>query len=340
MKERSTTEVIESIVQVTEHRDRDVLETVMIGTLYELTGARRISLYKMTISDGVTGLRESARMDTEGFQSEQDGPPHGLKGFTALAGIPDFAECHASGEARMEPAGSGVRYLHPVLNGNSMAGFLEVVSPVLGETDKKLIDGFLKIYRNYLSVLDESEHDTLTGLLNRGAFDKNLEKILLGKNTAAELVVLDERRKPLPNSMHWLAVVDVDHFKRINDQHGHLHGDEALMLLASIMRKVLRGSDKLFRFGGEEFVILLKPTDFENARKVFERLRAAVESYPFPQIGKITVSIGFTRIGSHDTPSLVVGNADQALYYAKEHGRNRVCSYEKLVEEGQLGSTE
>lgn len=339
MGQRSTTEIIESVIQVTEHRDRDLLEATLVSTLYELIGARSISLHKITISNGCRGLRETARMDASGLISEQTSSSE-LQGFVALEAAVEFADCLAAGAVHVlrDPSGDGARYLHPLWNSKEIAGFLDIVSHRVNEIDKKLIEGFLKIYRNYLCLLDDSEHDTLTGLLNRGAFDKNLDKILLGKAITSELLVLDERRKSLPNSVHWLAVVDIDYFKRINDQFGHLHGDEVLVHLAGVMRKTLRSSDRLFRFGGEEFVILLKPTDFENAQHVFERLRSTVESYNFPQVGKVTVSIGFVRIDSHDIPSLVVGHADMALYYAKQAGRNQICSYENLIDEGKLDS--
>ena len=106
------------------------------------------------------------------------------------------------------------------------------------------------------------------------------------------------------------------------------------------MMEAFRHHDRLYRFGGEEFVILLEPTDRSNARKVLERFRARVETYAFPQVGRVTVSIGFARITALDAPSNVIGDADQALYYAKHHGRNQVCSYEHLLEQGSLRTTQ
>jgi diguanylate cyclase (GGDEF)-like protein len=96
------------------------------------------------------------------------------------------------------------------------------------------------------------------------------------------------------------------------------------------------GIHKLFRFGGEEFVVLLKPAELASARAAFERCRREVEQYSFPQVGRVTVSAGFTRIGIYDTPSVILDNADEALYYAKGNGRNRVCCYEELIAAGQL----
>jgi len=132
-------------------------------------------------------------------------------------------------------------------------------------------------------------------------------------------------------------VVDIDHFKQVNDQYGHLYGDEVLILMANILRASFRSHDRVFRFGGEEFVILLRSTTYVDACKIFDRFRQHVEEYDFPQVGKVTVSLGFVGI-SHETPVVILGHADQALYHAKKNGRNRVCFYDDLVTSGVLSS--
>ena len=135
----------------------------------------------------------------------------------------------------------------------------------------------------------------------------------------------------------WLAVVDIDHFKQVNDRFGHLYGDEVLILITNILRSSFRSHDRIFRFGGEEFVVLLRSTTLSTAHKVFNRFRLAVQEYNFPQVGRVTVSLGFvcTTKGS---PVEILGQADQALYYAKEHGRNQVCFYDDLVASGHLAT--
>ena len=135
---------------------------------------------------------------------------------------------------------------------------------------------------------------------------------------------------------HWLAIIDIDHFKRINDRFGHLYGDEVLILLARNMKRLFRQRDKLFRFGGEEFVIVLDRTAEASAEIVLDRFRETIEKTHFPQVGKVTVNIGFVRLDKVDVSSAIIGRADQALYYAKQNGRNRVCFYEKLVAQGIL----
>ena len=113
-----------------------------------------------------------------------------------------------------------------------------------------------------------------------------------------------------------------------------------LLRLGELMRKTFRDGDRLFRFGGEEFVVILNAPDEKLAAVSFDRFRGSVENHEFPQVGKVTCSIGFTAVSAMDVPTDVVGRADEALYFAKEHGRNQVCCYEKLVAEGMIVKTQ
>jgi diguanylate cyclase (GGDEF)-like protein len=131
-------------------------------------------------------------------------------------------------------------------------------------------------------------------------------------------------------------VIDIDLFKRINDQFGHLYGDEVLVLLARLMLNSFREVDRLFRFGGEEFIIILRDTDACLAAALMEDFRTAVEAFRFPQVGRVTVSVGYTRIVAYDNSSDAFGRADQALYVAKQNGRNQVRSHETLIAENVL----
>ncbi|MBL8144760.1 MAG: GGDEF domain-containing protein, partial [Anaerolineae bacterium] len=150
----------------------------------------------------------------------------------------------------------------------------------------------------------------------------------------------DDRRRPSDTANRcWLAVVDIDHFKRVNDTHGHLIGDEVLILVAQLMRKTFRNADRLYRFGGEEFVVLLRTDQSADAAFVFERLRSTVARFEFPQAGSLTVSIGFTEVTPNDTPSSAFERADQAVYHAKSHGRNQVVDHDNLLRRGEVAAT-
>jgi diguanylate cyclase (GGDEF)-like protein len=200
-----------------------------------------------------------------------------------------------------------------------------------------LVHGILLTYQNLLGLLDYGEKDALTELLNRKTFDGAFFKATAGQHAESGQEGPDRRAvHESQESGVWLAVLDIDHFKRVNDNFGHLIGDEVLLLLARLMRANSRFHDQLYRFGGEEFVILMRCDSVGHAHAVLERLRARVQEYAFPQVGTITVSIGFSALLPNDTPSSAFGRADKAVYHAKEHGRNQVCNYQDLVASGQL----
>lgn len=155
--------------------------------------------------------------------------------------------------------------------------------------------------------------DPLTGLPNRAAWSERLDH--------------EVTRWQQHGNMLLLAMLDLDHFKRINDNYGHLAGDKVLKIIASVLRKRLRGSDFIARFGGEEFVLLVPDTTLPVGVKLAETLRAAIEACPFHFKGErvtITVSMGMTAFKPGERSELVLKRADQALYRAKDAGRNRV----------------
>ncbi len=156
-----------------------------------------------------------------------------------------------------------------------------------------------------------ANHDGLTGLYNRSRFDRILRDELTRQ----------QRYGPSPS----LVMFDVDHFKAVNDTHGHDVGDRVLVELTRRVDDCVRASDTLGRWGGEEFLILLPETAGDAAAAMAERIRARVESEPFPEVGTVTVSLGVATAGLRPTADELVKRADDALYQAKREGRNRVC---------------
>jgi len=155
-------------------------------------------------------------------------------------------------------------------------------------------------------------HDGLTGLPNRDAYQHRLEEELA--------------RKARYGGSLTLVVADVDHFKRINDNYGHLAGDKVLQLLAKALRKSLRDVDFVGRYGGEEFVILMPETNAEEALSATEKLRTKVEASPFnfrKERVPITMSFGISEFHALENAETVFERADKALYRAKDEGRNR-----------------
>jgi diguanylate cyclase len=169
-------------------------------------------------------------------------------------------------------------------------------------------------FREHLEVQRQKALiDPLTGLPNRAAWSERLEH---------EIKQWQQHGNTLS-----LAMLDLDHFKRINDNYGHLAGDKVLKIIATVLRKRLRGGDFIARFGGEEFVLLMPATPPAVGAKLLETLRAAIEACPFHFKGErvtITLSMGLATFRAGEHSDLVLKRADQALYRAKNAGRNRV----------------
>ncbi len=325
-------DILDSVAKVTEQKDKDSLEISLVTTLAELYQPTSIRLLKIT----------NTQTNTEALVSMAYHSTSKTVNTSVLEKIPidqddSLQYCLTHTEPVIDTAyhNQSIRAIYPIFNNqNTVIGFIELVTPSFDETQNKFVTAFMKIYRNYLRIMDESNHDELTGLLNRKTFDSNFQKILLEAKAIEQKS--HKRRKIEKNNYYWLAIADIDHFKQVNDAYGHLFGDEVLILLTNIMRNTFRNNDKLYRFGGEEFVIILSPTDAFGAKCAFEQFKKAVESYKFPKIKKITISLGFTQIKPLGTPISTIDKADAALYYAKKHGRNSTYEYEQLVADGKL----
>ncbi len=167
-------------------------------------------------------------------------------------------------------------------------------------------------------LYDSAVRDTLTRLYNRRYLDERLH---------AEVAYAVRHRSPLS-----VLVIDVDHFKRVNDSLGHLAGDAVLRLTAAVLVRMVRTEDLVARWGGEEFMVLARGTGLRNAHIFADRMRRAIEQMEIPWEGKtlrITVSIGVAAIEGQATriePAVLIAVADRALYEAKRGGRNRVVS--------------
>lgn len=158
--------------------------------------------------------------------------------------------------------------------------------------------------------------DALTGLKNRRFFQQRLlESLALFQRTQQTFSLL---------------IIDIDHFKRINDTYGHPVGDFVLTNLAQLLQSLSREMDIAARYGGEEFVILLPNTDKENAMLTAERYRSKIESAAWGEY-KVTVSIGAATVSQEDTDESLLNKADQALYSSKKGGRNRITHSANLV---------
>ena len=330
-------QLLTTIKGMTQGRERQQLEAVMAKGMQALLGANNVHIYKLEEVAGTRHAWLAIEVD-QGITKSYDNGMSIPEELLSLSDLPLIEACVKTCEVQTTEA----QTIFPVLTSDSrFFGVVVVSCKALSDEQLQLAAGLLDIFKNFMSVPDYSEIDTLTGLLNRKTFDEYLGRILTSlfsgdadRKSLSDLPM--RRRAPAPDHNHWLAVIDIDHFKRVNDNFGHSIGDEVLLLVASMMKASFRSHDKLFRFGGEEFVVLLKPTTAVEALGAFERFRRAIESRSFPLVDRVSLSIGFSQIRVADQPSIILDRADQALYWVKANGRNQVCNFESLVESGAL----
>ncbi len=341
-------EAITHLASLTAQRDREQLDvTLAQGVLELLNTVSSVGVYRLVGREDEVRRWLCSGLARRNQLSVSDPPWIDLDSLPAYSDYPTRAQAlegrsleqvdEQADALSVARQNEGDRYVTvlPLLVEVGLPGVLEVRSeqPLSLETLRP-IQTLLRVFGNFQNLLESSQRDTLTGLLNRQTFDATFLK--------ASMPVVDNpmettvERRANTKTGYWLGVVDIDHFKRVNDGFGHLIGDEVLVLVARIMRQSFRHYDRLYRFGGEEFVVLLRGGDEEDAKAAFERFRTNVESYLFPQVKTVTISLGFTEVQHQDTPNQAFSRADQGVYQAKHQGRNRVLCYEGLVRDGVI----
>ncbi len=194
--------------------------------------------------------------------------------------------------------------------------------------DEHYVYTLLSAYNHQVYLLRNKDTDSLTGLYNRQSFDSKLTK--LHQHFGFENRSDDEPCK------YCFALLDIDFFKKVNDKFGHVYGDEVLLLFSNLMKKTFRDGDMLFRYGGEEFAILLQDVNLELTDTILNRFRKIIEEFNFPMDNKVTTSIGYCEFNNKIPLSSVIERADKALYYSKEHGRNITSGFESLLKQNKI----
>lgn len=329
-------QVVEHLAELTGFRDRDVLDVTLVGALHDLLQPLAVAIFRCVGEGEGQRWLTRARLAPGDTTATADPLWADLDTLPTLASEPGRHACLLQQETLIVPGQPALAYF-PLATDVQPVGVLEVTTEAaLTAEQVRLVNSILRIYHNMQGLLDYSERDTLTGLLNRKTFDESFMRIATEPAPATPVALDGEARRSGSASTSWLAVIDIDHFKRVNDTYGHLIGDEVLLLLSRLMRSNFRFHDHLYRFGGEEFVVLMRCNDPNQASTALERLRARAESYAFPQVGRITVSVGFTQLRAGDTPAAAFERADKAVYWVKQNGRNNVASHADLVESGRL----
>ena len=323
---REISRYLDAIVELTRQQDSQELMGALLEGLRKNVQARRVQMFALSNPERDADFNEhniQHAVFNDQFDAEFGEPRR-------LGDDPDLVACVCSGKIVSRETSDGRRVVFPIFGVRHVRALLVIEEPASETLSQELLAKLLQVYSNQTLMLSRSELDPLTGLYNRQTFDDRIRRV--AQRAAGQRRAADGRS----TAGVCFALFDIDHFKRVNDQFGHLYGDEVLTLLARLMVQSFRHEDLLFRYGGEEFAVVLANADLEIATAALERFRRKVEAYAFPQIGHKTVSIGFTAMGAVQGVEEVVMRADKALYYAKNNGRNQTHCYETLVALGKL----
>jgi len=319
---------LDTVVDLTRYQSPQAITAALRDTLQNLIPAQRLSLF--VISNNSRDLEFNEQNAAGAVVRDLFDSTHGKA--VPIAHDPDLLHCIQARNRVQGQKGGHDRLIIPVFGALDVWALLviEGLSDIAKQND--MLARLLRVYSNQMHMLSRSEVDPLTGLFNRQSFYERLSQIAARgapRRRAGDAPTNDV-------ATHCFTLLDIDHFKQVNDEYGHPYGDEVLVELSRMITRSFRHDDMLFRYGGEEFAIVLVNIDLDSAGRVLERFRSMVAAHTFPGIGHKTVSIGFTMIDEKIDIQKIVRCADKALYHAKNHGRNRVECYEKLVAAGDM----
>ena len=329
--------ILESVIRFTEERDKKSLAILFIQELMNLKEVEHVILLDVPpVADGKL------------FKVSETSSKQAIGVYFNIS-LVEKNTCYIETEPHLEqlielqsPLTDGAsddktqRAFFPITLNKNIHAILCIYGNNLCHDTIRSVTNMIAIYNNFLGVIDDGERDSLTRLFNRKTFDLQLAYLVRQATSNLPALSSGERRKNNNDTFHWIGILDIDHFKSINDNYGHMYGDEVLLLFSTLLRDSFRSSDLLFRYGGEEFIVVLAPAREQDAVATFERFREKLTAFNFPQVGQVTASIGMVKMDTQHHTTTLLDHADQALYYAKENGRNQVCNYTTLVEQGLL----
>ncbi|WP_296449233.1 GGDEF domain-containing protein, partial [Rhodoferax sp. UBA5149] len=287
-------ELVDNLADLTALRDRDALDVALVTAINDVLQPRTAAICRVVGEAGNERWRICAQLNAGATAPTSDSAWSKLDSLPLLSAYPLRQQAISSRQVQESTSGPSITTF-PLGSNPGAIGVLEIGTDApLSPDNRRLVSGVLRLYLNFANLLDYGERDALTELLNRKTFDGAFLKATIEQQLATH-TGQEERRDMTSTGSYWLAMIDIDHFKRVNDNYGHLIGDEVLLLLARLMRAHFRFHDQLYRFGGEEFVVLMRCDGEAEAGGVLERLRTTTEKHPFPQVGTITISIGFSE---------------------------------------------
>ncbi|MEY3446625.1 MAG: hypothetical protein RIR45_1380 [Pseudomonadota bacterium] len=343
--------LVEHLIKLTDHRERALLELTLAKALIDLLPLDRVLVARVMAEDGVKRWLEVATLDARGGGNVLDPLRVDFHSLRPLEDNRDRLNCIQTRRlveiAWAGEAGPRITYL-PLFadSGDDDEGVIEIHSGVgLTELQLQLIGALHRVFGNMYRLLAYSDRDALTGLLNRKSLDDTFYSAVLeelDENAGAQARVVEasvspaqERRHRVPPN-YWLGSVRVDDFDLISEKKGHLVAEDVLLLTARILNNTFRTYDRIYRLGGEQFAVLMHCPDEALVLAAFERLRINTEKFKFPQLGKATISAGFSRISSEDSPVTALQRTGHAVDFARRNGANQVFSYMDLVRKGLL----
>jgi diguanylate cyclase len=263
------------------------------------------------------------------YVSELRGDAQRLIGDNAQRILNDILRHAEEADHRAHEYGENLQHSAQMLDTSGAEVLRSVVTNLQADTHKMRsavvdLQGNLAHSRQEIETLKrELEHarvealtDPLTGALNRRGFDMQFSRLLAESETS--------------NGEISLIMLDIDHFKKINDTHGHLFGDKVIRGVAEVLKANVKGRDAIARLGGEEFGVLLPDTSLSGAQVLADRIRQMVEKGRIrrqdgkDEVGGITISLGVAELNRDEDTTAFLNRADMALYFSKENGRNRV----------------
>ncbi|MFT5704416.1 MAG: diguanylate cyclase (GGDEF)-like protein [Shewanella sp.] len=309
--------VLESVIQMTGQCQLDSLAESLVSTVRQMVIAEQVEIIKVD----------------NGFVLDEAAIKEVLQSHDTVHGV--LLECLKSRSIVKVSTYSLEQAAIPIMLKDVVVMILWVTSVHFSDQDIEMLKGFSKVYENFLSIVIESETDPLTGLLNRKAFLPRLMKVAKMIKQDAIDGAISPRTCDLSSKRYWLCILDIDKFKAINDTFGHLYGDEILIDLVKVMKSTFSKLDSIFRFGGDEFVIIMSKREKTEMLNLCEEFSHKLSIHHGLKI-QVTISMGIIKINSIEEPSELLIKADKALYYIKETGRNRVGIYEDLVADGSI----
>jgi two-component system, cell cycle response regulator len=338
LKQLNNIDFIESLAEGTRHFDQESIKKSLLETLDNFSDESDYQLYRVHINSSETSLSLMALEKNHKIESYRNGKKTSHSIDYLIPHILHAVDSHSIIIVQTQDKDKNCHYIYPYYNMENDA-FTVLIQDceLVSAENQRLIHNLFILYSNYLNLIEKVKRDKLTNLLNRETLDIEITRILSKVENNEVLLSKKyrnaiEQREKYEQFSYWLGILDIDFFKKINDSYGHLYGDDVLILVAQLIEKTVRSFDLVFRYGGEEFVVLLKSNNSEIAKRAFERIHREVENYNFAKVDELTISIGFTKVCHKNGTSEVIGNADKALYFAKENGRNQVQSYEDLID--------